>query len=258
MISRIFSLLVFTAVASFGAQSSGFFFDAHVSQGKRNGDTLYNFDGTKIGIKVGDSICYIENGKETTEENNLGSLHYDQFQYAVRYAFLVGYEKSFNKVVSVRGAVGYQNASMEAHAATIPGYFDGDDTEIPYVSAKIDRHWISVPIDFKVTLPIRRGGLYLAAGPKASILLSTTYKDSITNTTEDLGDLTPRFNFALGFRFGAEIAIANAGYLFFESGYHKGLLNTSPISSATTKEGEITLIGLGFRINVPSKKNMQK
>jgi hypothetical protein len=158
-------------------------------------------------------------------------------------------------VLSIRAALGYRKALLNAYAATIPGYFNGDMTEVPFVSAKIDRHWLSIPIDFKATLPIRRGGLYLAVGPKTSILLSSKYTDSLSNNPQDLSDLTPRFNLGLGFRFGAEFSIAKAGYLFIESGYHRGLVNTSPISSANTKEGELALLGIGFRMNFPTKGN---
>ena len=109
------------------------------------------------------------------------------------------------------------------------------------------------PIDFKVTLPIRRGGLFVATGPKASILLSSKYFDKITNSTQDLGDFTPRFNLGVGFRVGAELPIARAGFLLIESGYNWGLLNTAIISSAKQREGELSLLSLGFRINFPKK-----
>jgi hypothetical protein len=185
---------------------------------------------------------------------NITSIYPVDFQYSVKYSFLIGYEKSFSKVLSLRGAVGYQNVLLDANAGLIPGFQNGDMTEVPVVSAEIDRHWISIPVDFKVMLPIRRSGLYLAVGPKASILLSSTYRDSLTSIKNDMADKTPRFNFGIGFRFGAELAIAHAGYLLLESGYHKGLVNLSHISKSKTFEGEIVPIGIGFRFNVPSKK----
>jgi hypothetical protein len=253
MFQHSFAVIVLAAFVSFGAQGSGIYIEAHASQGKMSGNILSNFEGPAIGSIVGDSIHYIANGKEGTAKNNY--LQFDKypvkFQYAVQYSFSAGYEKSFSKVLSVRAAVGYQKALLDAYGATIPGYYSGDMTEVPFVSAEIDRHWISIPIDCKVTLPIRRSGLYLAVGPKASILLASQYTDNLTNTTEDLSDLTPRFNLGIGIRLGAEFPIFNAGFLFVESGYHFGLLNTSPISSSTTQEGEISLLGIGFRMNIP-------
>jgi hypothetical protein len=55
----------------------------------------------------------------------------------------------------------------------------------------------------------------------------------------------------VGLKLGAEFPLARAGFLFFEAGYHLGLLNTSVISSATTQEGEITLLGMGFKMKLP-------
>jgi hypothetical protein len=239
-------ILMVTAIASFGAQGSGIYFDAHVSRGEQNGDKLYQFSGPAFGAIVGDSIRYIANGREATGANNYGSDYQAFFQYVVQYSFLAGYEKSLNTFLSVRGAIGYQKALLDAHASTIT-----DSAEVPFITAKIDRHWISIPIDFKVTLPLGRSGLYCAAGPKASILLSSKYTDSLTNTTEDLSGFTPRLNVGIGLRLGAEFPIAKAGFLFIESGYHIGLLNTSPITSSTTQEGEISLFGMGFRLNLP-------
>lgn len=254
MIRSIFSIIALTVVTSFGAQGSGFYFEANSSQGKMKGDTLFAFEGPgTIGVIKNDTACVLVNGKEE-KEKYITSMYTNNpvnFQYAVRFSFLAGYEHSFNKVISIRGSIGYQRALLDAYAATIENYGKSNQKEVPFISAKIDRNWISIPIDFKVTLPIRRSGLYLAAGPKASILLSSTYNDSISGYTEDFGKLTPRFNFGIGFRFGAEIAIANAGFLLIESGYHKGLLNTSPLPSGNTQEGDIVPIGFGFRMNFP-------
>lgn len=257
MIRRVISLLLVAAFTSLGAQSSGIFFDAHVSRGVMKGDKLYDFTGSSFGSIVHegeglDTVHLISNGKEVVGVGN--GFEKVDFQYNVRYSFAVGYEKSFNKVLSLRGAVGYQNALMNAYAATISGYLEGDMTEDPYISSEISRHWLTIPIDLKVTLPIRRAGIYVAAGPKMSILLSSKYSDSLANTTEDITDLTPRFNLQLGFRLGAEFPIGKAGYIYVESGYHKGLINLSPVSEASTKEGEITLLGAGFRINLPAIK----
>lgn len=248
-----FVIVMFSAVASFGAQGSGIFLQANASQGKMKGDKIVQFPGGAFGSEDGDSIRFIINGQELADINRYTviSTYPIDFQYAVRYSFLAGYEKSFNKVLSIKGAIGYQYALLDANAATV----NPDFSEDPFVASEIDRHWLNIPVDIKVTLPIRRSGLYLAAGPKASILLSSTYKDSLSNYELDLGDLTPRFNLSLGFRFGVELAIARAGFLLIESGYHKGLINLSPVSSVKTQEGEFVPISLGFRMNVPPEKN---
>jgi hypothetical protein len=168
------------------------------------------------------------------------------YQYAVRYSFLAGYEHSLGRVLSFMGAIGYQNALLTAYGATIPGYLQGDKTEVPFVDAEIARHWLNLPIDVKLTLPIGRGGLFLAMGPKASVLVSASHRDKLTQKTHDLGDETSRFNFAVGFRVGGEIPIGDVGSVLIESGYHKGLINTW--KGSDTQEGEIVLLGIGFKM----------
>lgn len=266
MICRICFALLLSVFASFAAQGSGIFFEAHFSQGKIKGDTLYYFRGTmsspagRIGAIDHDSLRTIFKGKEVSVYNGKDSILWLRddspvnFQYAVQPSFSIGYEKSFNKVLSIRGAIGYMKSKMDAIGSPVTryklDYWPRIDTlHFPAVDAEINSHWLSIPLDFKITLPIRRGGLYVALGPKATILLASKYTDNLNNVNEDLIDLTPRFNLALGLRAGAELAIANAGFLLIESGYHTGMINVSPMSSVNLKMGNLTLFSLGFRIN---------
>ncbi len=225
MIRNIIFAVVLSAVASFGAQGSGIFLEGHVSRGVMGGDQLLAGVTEMYGTPV-------------------------EYQYNVRYALSAGYEQSFNKVISLRGGIGYQNVLMDAYAGT----YEFDLTEVATIDAQIDRHWLTIPIDFKATLPFGRSGVYIAIGPKASILLSSTFTDNLDNTTSDLTDDTPRFNLAIGGNFGIEFPIANAGHLFIESGYHQGLLNTSPDSSLKIQESEINFLKVGFRITLPHEK----
>ncbi len=248
MIRNFFSALLLISALSYGAQGSGIYFQAHFSQGKSKGDGLVHFVGQSFGYIRGDSIYFPFNDKGLTDIGLL--LSQVDFQYAVRHSFLVGYEKSFNKILSLRGAVGYQYALMEAFYE-IKGSLDS--VWVTLVDAQIDRHWLTIPIEFKVTLPIRRGGLFVAMGPKSSILLSSEYSEKINNSSQDLTDFTPRFNLGLGFRIGTELAIAKIGFLLIESGYNWGLLNTAIVSEAKSREGEFSLFALGFRVNFPKK-----
>jgi len=227
MIRRILLAVVLSVTASFGAQGSGIFFEGHVSRGVMTGDTLYAGLSEIYGIPI-------------------------EYQYCVRYAFSAGYEQSFSKLISIRAGVGYQNALMNAYSATIQNSSDnnGDYREVASIDSDIVRHWLTIPIDFKVTLPFRRSGFYIAAGPKASILLSSKGTDNITIEEYTITNDTPRFNLALGGDIGLEFAIGNLGHLFVESGYHQGILNTSPSESGTTQESEINFLKLGFRINL--------
>ncbi len=152
MVRNVFSVLLLMSAMSFGAQGSGIYFQAHLSQGKMKGDSLVHFEGQSFGYTPGDTIRYfIENGEE-----HVGTYTYTpfstypvDFQYAVRYSFLAGYEKSFNKVLSLRGAVGYQYALMEAFLERKMLFFEdlSDDNNgwVSNVDAQIDRHWLTIP-----------------------------------------------------------------------------------------------------------------
>lgn len=257
MIRRICIWLAVAAVSSFGSQGSGIFFDVHSSLGVRTGDELYHFRGITMGSPVGDSIHYYVGGNQWADTNEFLNLvlDNDKMQYSVRYSFVAGYEKSFNKVLSIRAAVGYQNVGMRAYAAEIPNFDKGDMSEKPFITAEITRHWLTFPIDVKATLPIRRAGIYLCAGTKISYLLSSEYRDSITGFTQDLGKVTPRVNVGVAFRIGTEIPVGAIGHIYLESGYVVGLSNLAFINRATTREGEIIPLGLGFRLNMPPNKD---
>lgn len=229
MIRYAFSVLLLVSVMSFGAQGSGFFIEAHLSQGKAKGDTLF---------------CVAKSFQPLLSNKT-------EYQYAVRYAFMAGYELSFNKVISLRGAIGYQKALLDAYAASIPGVMEGNMEEVPYIDSEIDRHWLNIPIDFKVNIPIRRGGIYVTTGPKMSFLLSSEYTDNIDDITIDAAEETPRFNLSIGFHLGAEIPIARVGNLFVQTGYYFGILNVAPTSYLKTRENEFALLGIGFRLNLP-------
>ena len=249
MIRRICFSLLLASAASFGAQSSGFYGNINVSRGIHLGDKFQNFAGTEIGSVVGDTVYYVDNGREGKKKFDFIHTKSSDFQYGVRFSALVGYEKSWNKILSARGAVGYQNVVLDAYAASIPGFALGDMTQVPFITSKISRHWLSVPVDVKFTAPLSQNGVYLAVGPKLSFLLATQYTDSITTTTIDLAGRTPGVNLSLGLRLGAEFAVGTLGYFFIEAGYHHGLTNLAVIAPATTGEGEAALLGIGFRSN---------
>lgn len=223
MFRWLFMVVISSAMISFGAQGSGVYVEGEVNRGVHSGDTMV------AGFLTLSTVYY---------------------QYCVEEAFTLGYEHSFSKTISIRGGVGYRYALLDAYGGTI----QTNGTEKAEVSKEIDRHWLTIPVDFKVTLPIRRSGLYLTAGPKFSFLLSSTYKDSIAGTSLNVSKTTPRFNLSLGGTIGFEIAIAKFGYLLLESGYHHAVTNTSMYVGKKAMESDITLLGVGFRLNVPSKQ----
>lgn len=259
-------LIVLMAIVSFGAQGSGFFIEGEAVQGKVIGDTLWYFRGTlnnpagRIGAIEHDTLRTIVDGKEMAEYIGKDSIIWLRddfpvnFQYAVSPSFSIGYEHSFNRVFSVRGALGYMKSKMDVLSDSVIRYQIlpvSDTVKFPDVNADISSHWISIPLDVKVMWPIRRSGLYAAFGPKATILLSSKYTDNLHGGSYDFAPLTSRFNLLFGFRVGGEIAIANSGYLFFEGGYQTGFINISPLSTQNSRMGNLTPFCMGFRIKLP-------
>jgi hypothetical protein len=261
----VFLIIGIATFFASGAQKSGFFIDVEAVQNTWVGDTLWYFRGNpagKIGAIDHDSLRTIVNGKEVSKFNGKDSIIWLRkdypvyFQHDVRPSFSIGYEHSFNKVFSIRGAVGYVESRFTVVSDTVISYtitngIPRDTTYYPAADAEISSHWVSIPLDFKIMVPIRRSGLYAALGPKAAILLSSRYKDNLYGGSYDFAPLTTRFNLMLGFKVGAELAFLKIGYLFFEGGYHAGLVNVSPISSSNSRLGNRTLFCMGFRVNLP-------
>jgi hypothetical protein len=261
---HVFLIIGIATFFASGAQKSGFFIEAEAVQCSNVGDTLWYFRGNpagRIGAIDHDSLRTIVNGKEVSKFNGKDSimwLRHDfpvDFQYDVCPSFSIGYEQSFNKVFSIRGAVGYLKSRFTVVSDTVISYTVSgsfrDTTYYPAADAEITSHWISIPIDFKIMIPIRHSGLYAAFGPKSTILLSSRYKDNFYGGSYDFAPLTSRFNLMLGFKVGAELAFLKIGHLFFEGGYHAGLINVSPISSEKSRLGNRTLFCMGFRVNLP-------
>lgn len=270
MLRYVFATLVLCSNLCFAAQGSGIFIEAHASQGDMVGDTLYYFRGTmnapagRIGMLDHDTLRTISNGKVISEFAGKDTIlflrkdHPVNFQYAVQPSFTIGYEHSFNKVLSVRGSVGYLSSNLDVISSQVISYkIDpvtnrGVDTVYdPAADAEISSHWLSLPLDIKIMIPIRRSGIYAALGPKTMLLLASKYTDNLNDSTFDLTALTPRFNFLLGVRLGGEIAIANIGFLLLEAGYHAGMTEMSIIPQMSSKMGERTLFSGAFRFKLP-------
>lgn len=259
MFHKLFIVIVTLIHIVLGAQGSGIFIKANIDQAKIKGDQFYYFKNSNfLGALVGDSIQYISNGKESTIEDPEKdvSIHFRvnkpiEPQGAVRPGITIGYEKSFNKVISLRAAAGWQSIKLDGMMSE----YDSDsatwDTVVNY---KIVNNYISIPLEGKILLPLRRSGLYITGGAAVAILLSSRFNDLVKDYEEDLADFTSRVLFNLGFKIGAEIALGNIGHLIFESGYSAGLTNTSPFTDTKTRFNNLSLLNAGFRINLPKSK----
>ncbi|MFP4013597.1 MAG: outer membrane beta-barrel protein, partial [Chitinispirillaceae bacterium] len=186
------------------------------------------------------------------------------FQSDIAPAVTAGYEHSFNRVLSFSAGLGIRFASSTYSLEQGSAYEYNSNGEIISVdSNNLSLSMVNsftnlvVPVEVKVLLPLSWGGLYLTAGPEFSFMLGAKYKEDITYTvtTEknrssetDVTDYYKTFSMGLGFRLGGEIAIGKHT-LFLESGYMGGLTNISENEDLGIKNGEITLLQLGFKFS---------
>jgi Outer membrane protein beta-barrel domain len=199
----------------------------------------------------------------TIKGDKLTEHEYDEIdmnmQKAIYPAFFAGYEQSFSRVISANAGVGilfsgydYLTERMETVNGNKTYKYTGGNTAT----------YLSFPLNFKAMLPIKAGGIYLAGSPSIDILLASKSHGKVTvndETIVDVKDVDTKdayvnsFNFALGFRIGGEIKTGKHN-LFLESGYDFGLIESMEGGSVngheyTFKNGRLTFISLGFRIN---------
>ncbi len=201
----------------------------------------------------------------TMKGDELTEQEYDDIfihrQKALYPAFFAGYEQSFSRVSSANAGVGilfsgydYLSEGMQTvnGTTTYTYQYTGGNTAT----------YLSLPVNVKVMLPINAGGIYLAGGPSFDILLASKgHAKEVENnqTITDVKDVDTKdayvnsFSFALGFRIGGEIKTGKHN-LILESGYDFGFIESMRGGSRngheyTFKNGRLTLLSLGFRIN---------
>ncbi len=217
MFKKIILLSVFFVSIACAASGSGVFVNVGVSRGAIKGDdmdSLYFFNGEPI-----------------------------ESMPRVAPAFKLGYEISFVKPISLRAGVGLQFVGAGYEAEGISGITQPD------INIHMENTYLTLPVELKLLVPIKRSGLYATVGPQFGFLLSAKTIDN-ENDTNVKNNATKVFNMGLGFRAGFEIAIAKH-HLYFESGYDFGLSEVYT-TSLEAKTGTLTLISAGFRINTSS------
>ncbi len=181
-------------------------------------------------------------------------------QKALYPAFFAGYEQSFSRVLSVNAGVGIFFSGYDFNIEQMP--IENTTYTINKSTGGNTATYLSFPVNVKVMLHIKAGGLYLEGGPSFDILLASKgYIKAVENnqTIADEKDIDTKesyvnsFSFVLGFRVGGEIK-AGKHNLFIESGYDFGLTESMMGGSRngheyTFNNGRLTFISLGFRIN---------
>lgn len=140
--------------------------------------------------------------------------------------FLVGAEYAFAPVVSVAGAVGMQ--------------FIGCTFE----SIEYNLTMVNFPVDLKLTVPIRRGGIYILGGPRFDLVVGGKYGHVESDTRSDVSEAFDTFNFQLGLGVGGEIPV-KSHHILVEATYSGGIskLMHGDIDNNTS----VLLFSVGFR-----------
>ncbi len=256
----VISLLICMAgFQSFAAKGSGIFINAGLSMSKMNGDSLENFMSDMIFDR------YMH---DPTNNKAIEKLRRETFRSEsgprMAPSFKIGYEQSFNRVLSLSAGVGLvfggNTTNIEDFTET---EFETDGTSKVLsdadISTVIEYTHLIIPINLKIMAPIKRGGFYLKGGPQFGFLLKADYvhkyDNSVTNKhIEEKRDLKKEkelegFNMAMGFRVGGEIPIGGH-HLYLESGYDWGLSDISKQDGIEAKTGSLTLLSIGFRITL--------
>lgn len=139
-----------------------------------------------------------------------------------------GVELEFKKWISAIGKLSFVNKGYEQKSSGAGNLF-GDNSKI---DNQMKLMYLSVPIHFKLTIPIKRSGIFFIVGPETSFLLSAKaindmeieVSNEVTkiDTTYDAKNHFNAIDFGIGFSIGGEIAIGKHA-LLLSSGYSAGI-----------------------------------
>ncbi len=235
---------------------------------------IYGIGGISRGKARGDETNYLEH-----TISNGDTVHTDTLEPSsiLSPIFVIGYEKSLMKILSFRLGLGYEMLGNEFIIE------DGIKTNQTSPTAQLDTlytwehkrsfsfSYLTIPLDLKLKLPLKRAGIYTIAGAKLGFLLSAKEKldqtVNIFNSSNidlpyDLNSTSESYekniknsatavNMSLGFRLGGEIPIRRL-HLLLESGYDFGLIEVMKDEKLVERSGVFTLLSIGLRLNTTS------
>jgi len=208
---KVIIAIIASLTVSYAANGSGVYVNAGVSKGAIQGiemDSVFAFDG------------------------------YPVFStYRVSPSFDIGYEHSFNKVISAYTGVGLRMLGNEYHAEILSQ--NGQPVDLPKMDIDLYFTYLAIPLKIKFLLPMKFGGFFIDGGPQFSFLVSNETKGFYTGSN---------FNMELGFGVGCEINIGKHN-LILQSGYDFGLTEIVKINGESEKMGTLTILSAGFRFN---------
>ncbi len=259
---KVFAIAVMAVIPTFAANGTGIWFDVGAS---KVGPSSKEMD-TLVAGQIYDSY-FDDNTGNSFSQKVMRDAHTNGtvFQPMMSPSFTAGFEKSFNRALSASAGLGLRMAASNylieqtesSHAFDVDGNLLSQSNNNVKVEVANSFTNLVVPIEMKAMVPTRSGGIYLSGGPELVFLLGAknSYDVSFTETTSenkstetDVKDKYKGFSFGLGWKLGGEINVKQHNILI-ETGYTAGLTNISKDEKITMKNGEFTLLQLGFRFN---------
>ncbi len=255
---RLFLLIILSVVVpSVAADGSGFRFSAGLSfigPQSREMDTLLS------------GFVYDNYMENLGGANPLSrAITVDNMEIYPRFApaLTFGYEYSFGRVLSVTAGLGIRFAAsklaIDQDVVSRIEYGGTGETTSGILDISVVHKFTNLvfPLDFKLMIPTRSGGVFLALGPEVSFLLAAKRTDDVKNTFNpdnsthietDISDDYAAVGIGVGFRLGLEKRIGRHT-LLLETGYTGGLSDMCKDEIITMKNMEFSILQLGFRFN---------
>ncbi len=262
-LTKLFALIVLTVLPLFAAGGSGLWIKVGASKIGPHSEKLDIRSATYVYDQY-----YIKRSSGSVWADSIMRANFINsdffFQADISPAVTAGYEHSLNPVFSFSAGLGIRFPSSsfkfeQGSKTTYNSNFEVIAVDSNNLSLKIVNSFTNlvVPLEAKVMLPLSWGGFYLTAGPEFSFMLGAKYKvdaaytitkEKDENSEVDVSDSYKSFSMGFGFKLGGEAAIGKHT-LFFESGYMGGLTNIAEDEDLEMKNGEITLLQLGFKFS---------
>ncbi|NLL15226.1 MAG: hypothetical protein GX267_17645 [Fibrobacter sp.] len=81
----------------------------------------------------------------------------------LRPSVVIGWEQSFNRVLSINGGIGLAFSGARRETATVQNFF-GQSLSSSGVDVSLHMVYINIPVDTKLMLPLNSGGFTISGG----------------------------------------------------------------------------------------------
>ena len=136
-------------------------------------------------------------------------LHYKDFAKPgifLRPSVVIGWEQSFNRVLSINGGIGLAFCGARWETETVDN-FSGQPLSSSGVDASLHMIYINIPVDAKLMLPINSGDFTISGGPRFAFLTSARFKNNVLSEEIDDRSFYSPLSFGIGGAFGGEIQL---------------------------------------------------